>query len=58
MKRVAVTGLGIFCSTGKDVGEFSHSLKEGRTGIGLITLFDTSKYPCKIGAEIRDYRPE
>jgi 3-oxoacyl-[acyl-carrier-protein] synthase II len=57
-KRVAITGMGIFCSTGKDVAEFVHSLKEGRTGIGPITLFDTSKYPCKIGAEIRDYVPE
>jgi 3-oxoacyl-[acyl-carrier-protein] synthase II len=57
-KRVAVTGLGIFCSTGKDVEEFTQSLKQGKTGIGPITLFDTSKYPCKIGAEIRDYRPE
>ena len=57
-KRVAITGLGIFCSTGKDVEEFYRSLKESRTGIGPITLFDTSKYPCKIGAEIRDYQPE
>jgi 3-oxoacyl-[acyl-carrier-protein] synthase II len=57
-KRVAVTGLGVFCSTGKNVKEFLQSLKEGRTGIGPITLFDTSKYPSKIGAEIRDYRPE
>ena len=38
--------------------EFLQSLKEGRTGIGPITLFDTSKYPSKIGAEIKDYRPE
>ena len=57
-KRVVITGLGIFCSTGKNVEEFCRSLKEGKTGIGPITLFDTSKYPCKIGAEIRDYRPE
>ncbi|MGB7573225.1 MAG: beta-ketoacyl-[acyl-carrier-protein] synthase family protein [Thermodesulfobacteriota bacterium] len=57
-KRVVITGLGIFCSTGKDVEEFTQSLKQGRTGIGPITLFDTSKYPCKIGAEIRDYRSE
>lgn len=57
-KRVAITGLGIFCSTGKNVEEFSRSLKEGRPGIGPITLFDTSKYPCKIGAEIRDYRAD
>jgi 3-oxoacyl-[acyl-carrier-protein] synthase II len=57
-KRVAVTGLGVFCSTGKNVEEFRRSLKEGRTGIGAITLFDTTKYPSRIGAEIRDYRPE
>ncbi len=57
-KRVAITGLGIFCSIGKNVEEFLQSLREGRTGIGPITLFDTSKYPSKIGAEIRDYRPE
>ena len=37
---------------------FFDSLREGRTGIGPVTLFDTSKYPSKIGAEIRDYRPE
>ena len=55
-KRVAITGLGIFCSIGKNVEEFRRSLKEGRTGIGPITLFDTSKYPSKIGAEVRDYR--
>jgi 3-oxoacyl-[acyl-carrier-protein] synthase II len=57
-KRVAVTGIGVFCSIGKNVEEFTQSLREGRTGFGPITLFDTSKYPCKIGAEIRDYRPE
>ena len=57
-KRVAITGIGVFCSIGKNVREFSQSLREGRTGIGPITIFDTSKYPCKIGAEIRDYRPE
>ncbi len=57
-KRVAVTGVAIFCSIGKSVEEFTQSLKNGKTGIGPITLFDPSKYPCKIGAEIRDYEPE
>ncbi|MDI7259753.1 MAG: beta-ketoacyl-[acyl-carrier-protein] synthase family protein [Thermodesulfobacteriota bacterium] len=56
--RVAIAGLGIFCSIGKNVEEFLQSLKEGKSGIGAITLFDTSKYPSKIGAEIRDYRRE
>ena len=57
-KRVAITGIGVFCSTGKNAEEFLQSLKDGQSGIGPITLFDTSKYPCKIGAEIRDYRAE
>jgi len=57
-KRVVITGTGIFCSVGKYVEEFLQSLRGGRTGIGPITLFDTSKYPSKIGAEIRDYQPK
>ncbi len=58
LKRVVITGMGIFCSIGKNVEEFLQSLKSGRSGIGPIGLFDTSKYPSKIGAEIRDYRGE
>jgi 3-oxoacyl-[acyl-carrier-protein] synthase II len=58
MKRVVITGIGVFCSIGKSAEEFAHSLRNGGNGIGAITLFDTSKYPCKIGAEIRDYRSE
>jgi 3-oxoacyl-[acyl-carrier-protein] synthase II len=57
-KRVTITGVGIFCSIGKNAEEFTRSLREGKSGIGPLTLFDTSKYPSKIGAEIRDYRPE
>jgi 3-oxoacyl-[acyl-carrier-protein] synthase II len=57
-KRVVITGMGIFCSIGKNVGEFLQSLKEGRSGIGPISLFDTSKYPSRIGAEIREYQPK
>jgi 3-oxoacyl-[acyl-carrier-protein] synthase II len=57
-KRVAITGMGIFCSVGENVEEFLQSMRAGRSGIGQISLFDTSKYPSKIGAQIRDYQPE
>lgn len=57
-KRVVITGMGVFCSIGKSVDEFAQSLKEGRSGIGPVTLFDTSKYPSRIGAEVRGYQPE
>jgi 3-oxoacyl-[acyl-carrier-protein] synthase II len=56
-KRVVITGMGVFCSIGKDVEEFLQSLRKGKIGIGPVSLFDTSKYPSKIGAEIRDYEP-
>ena len=55
-RRVVITGIGIFCSIGTSVEEFLQSLRAGRSGIGPIRLFDTSKYPSKIGAEISDYR--
>jgi 3-oxoacyl-[acyl-carrier-protein] synthase II len=57
LRRVVITGIGIFCSIGTSVEEFLQSLRAGRSGIGPISLFDTSKYPSKIGAEISDYRP-
>lgn len=57
-RRVVITGMGIFCSIGKNVREFGQSLKDGKTAIGPITLFDTSMYPSRVGAEIKDYRPE
>jgi 3-oxoacyl-[acyl-carrier-protein] synthase II len=57
-KRVAITGVGVFCSTGENTKDFLQSLRNGKTGVGPVTLFDTSKYPCKIGAEIRDYQPD
>ncbi|MDI6764717.1 MAG: beta-ketoacyl synthase N-terminal-like domain-containing protein, partial [Thermodesulfobacteriota bacterium] len=57
-KRVVITGMGIFCSIGKSVDEFAQSLKEGRSSIGPVTLFETSKYPSRIGAEVRGYQPE
>src|SRR4030066_186239 len=57
-KRVVITGMGIFCSIGKSVDGFAQSLKEGRSGIGPVTLFDASNYPSRIGAEVRGYQPE
>jgi len=42
----------------KECRGVSPFLERRSVGIGPITLFDTSKYPCKIGAEIRDYQAE
>ena len=32
-------------------------LREGRSGVGLLTRFDASEYPSKIAAEVPDFQP-
>jgi 3-oxoacyl-[acyl-carrier-protein] synthase II len=52
-KRVVVTGLGAVSPVGNDVKTFWDSLIAGKSGVGLITQFDTSNYPTKIAGEIK-----
>jgi len=56
-KRVAITGLGIFCGSGNDVAEFSNALLNGRSSIGELDLFDVSKFPAHIGSQVKRYDP-
>ncbi len=58
MRRVVITGTGVFASTGKNKDEFFQSLIEGRSGVRPITQFDSSPLTIKIAAEISDYNPE
>ncbi|HEY5163810.1 MAG TPA: beta-ketoacyl-[acyl-carrier-protein] synthase family protein [Terriglobales bacterium] len=57
MPRVAITGLGVICGLGKNVGEFWHNAINGRSGIQKIQSVDTSKLRFQSGAEVRDYDP-
>jgi len=50
--RVVVTGLGVVTSLGTDVETFWANIVAGRNGIGRVTQFDVSGYPCQIGAEV------
>ncbi|MGH7178909.1 MAG: beta-ketoacyl-ACP synthase II [Tepidisphaeraceae bacterium] len=50
-RRVVITGLGVVTSLGESVDEFWEALCAGRSGVTLITRWDTSKYPSKIGGE-------
>jgi len=58
-RRVVVTGIGVVAPNGNDLETFWNSLTHGKSGIGLITLFDTKDYQCKIGVEVRglDFAP-
>lgn len=55
MRRVVITGLGVFASTGKDPESFINNLAEGRSAIGRITQFDPSALSVQIAAEVPGY---
>lgn len=55
--RAVITGLGAITPLGLTVEDYWEGLTKGRSGTGPITLFDTSSYPVKVGAEVRDFEP-
>jgi len=56
-RRVVVTGLGVVSSIGIGKDKFWESLISGECGIGRITRFDASSYPCKFAGEVNDFDP-
>lgn len=56
-RRVVITGLGAITPLGLNVEEYWQGLVEGRSGIGLITLFDARAYPVKLAAEVKGFDP-
>ena len=56
-RRVVITGLGVFASTGKDSESSFDNLLAGRSAIRKISQFDPSSLSVQIAAEISDYNP-
>jgi 3-oxoacyl-[acyl-carrier-protein] synthase II len=56
--RVVVTGMGALAPNGNDLESFWAALLAGRSGIGLITRFDTSRHEVKIAGEVKGFNPE
>lgn len=54
-RRAVISGLGWVTSLGTDIEEVWDKLLAGTSGIGLISRFDTTEFPTKIGGEIRDW---
>lgn len=57
-RRVVVTGLGVVAPNGIGKDPFWESLVGGKSAIGPISLFDASPYPCRIAAEVSNFRPQ
>src|SRR5258705_11456266 len=56
-RRVVVTGVGLVCALGIGTEESWKNLVAGKSGIGLITHFDTTHFDCKIAGEIKNFDP-
>ena len=54
-RRVVVTGLSAITPIGIGKDEFWKSLMAGKSGIGLITQFDTTDFNCKIAGEVKGF---
>jgi 3-oxoacyl-[acyl-carrier-protein] synthase II len=54
-RRVVITGLGVVTSLGETVDQLWEALCAGKSGIGPITRWDTSKYSVRFGGECTSF---
>src|SRR5258708_12756816 len=57
MSRVVVTGLGLVTSLGNDLATSWEALCQGKSGVGEITGYDTSRHRVHFGGEIKNFDP-
>lgn len=55
--RAVVTGLGVISPIGNSVEEAWGNMLAGKSGVGLVTRFDTANYTTKIAGEVRNFDP-
>jgi 3-oxoacyl-[acyl-carrier-protein] synthase II len=56
-RRIVITGIGVIAPNGIGKEQFWNALKEGRSGIKLISRFDTNGFKCKLGGEVSNFNP-
>ena len=54
-RRVVVTGIGMINPMGNDVETVWSGLKEGKSGVSYTTVFDASRFPTQISAEVKNW---
>jgi 3-oxoacyl-[acyl-carrier-protein] synthase II len=56
-RRVVITGLGVVTSLGDTLKPFWQALCAGGSGVGPLTLFDTTDFKVHFGGQVRDWDP-
>ena len=54
-RRVVITGVGCVTPLGTSVDELWAALKNGDSGVGYTSIFDASRFPTRISAEVRNW---
>ena len=55
--KVVVTGMGAITPLGQTADAFWNNLVAGKPGIGPMTLYDPTRWPCQIAGEVSDFGP-
>ncbi|HWE37319.1 MAG TPA: beta-ketoacyl-ACP synthase II [Isosphaeraceae bacterium] len=57
-RRVVITGMGVVTGLGEALDRYWSGLCEGRSGVGPLTLFDTTDFKVHFGGQVRDFDGE
>jgi 3-oxoacyl-[acyl-carrier-protein] synthase II len=53
--RVVITGMGVITPLGHNVEDLFAAQVAGRSGVGPIHLFDATRFPTRIAAQVKDF---
>ncbi|MFK7886204.1 MAG: beta-ketoacyl-ACP synthase II [Gammaproteobacteria bacterium] len=56
-RRIAITGMGLISPVGNTVEQAWKNVREGISGVGPVTRFDTSELNTHFAAEVKDFEP-
>ncbi|ASQ45820.1 beta-ketoacyl-ACP synthase II [Legionella clemsonensis] len=57
-RRVVVTGLGMLTPVGLNAEQTWRNILAGKSGVGMVEGFDTTDYPTKIWAKVKNFNIE
>lgn len=58
LRRAVITGIGCVSPIGVGREQFWKSVRDGRSGVGLVSRFDASDLPVRIAGEVKDFDPD
>jgi 3-oxoacyl-[acyl-carrier-protein] synthase II len=56
-RRVVITGMGVVTSLGESLKSFWSAVCAGQSGVGPLTLFDTTEFKVHFAGEVRGWDP-